>query len=64
MKVVIEIYQSTFNSEWNCDVTTVSDGGNSETEYWKTSDFCALLYLVGKEFVKAKCIAQDASRSN
>ncbi len=58
MKMTIEIWQSTFNSEWNCDITT-SNTSQDETEHWAVEDFCALLNLLGEKFPNAKCIAKE-----
>ena len=58
MKITIELWQSSFNGEWNCDI---SSGENSfeETQHWAVEDFCALLNLISERFPKAKCISKD-----
>lgn len=58
MKLTIEIWQNKFNSEWNCDITTITDS-QSATEYWAVDDFCALLSLVGEKIPSAKCVSLD-----
>lgn len=55
MKVTIEIWQSKFNDEWNCNITTTKDE-QPATEYWAVEDFCELLNLIGDRFPKAKII--------
>jgi len=58
VKVTIEIWQSSFNEEWNCDIST-NDDGIDATEYWAVDDFAALLQLVSEKFPKAKCITKE-----
>ncbi len=53
MKVTIEIWQNTFNDEWNCNITT-TNGGACETEYWAVQNFVDILALCGKHFHNAK----------
>ncbi len=58
MKVTIEIWQSSFNSEWNCDITTTTTNSD-ETEHWAVEDFCALLNLLSEKFPGAQFIARE-----
>lgn len=58
MNVTIEIWQSQFNDEWNCNVTTSEDKNNDETEFWSVEDFCSVLNLISEKFPKAKCISK------
>lgn len=58
MKVTIEIWESSFNSEWNCDITTRSTHSD-ETEYWSLENFTDLLKLLGDKFPKAKVYADN-----
>ena len=61
MKITIEIWQSEFNSEWNCDITS-RNCGDDETEHWAVENFCALLNLLSDRFPKAKFIPVDESQ--
>lgn len=54
MKVTIEIWQSAFTDEWNCDITTTEEGSTA-TEYWAVENFCALLNMVSAKIPNAKC---------
>ncbi len=58
MKVTIELWQSSFNDEWNCNVRTEHDGFD-ETDYWAVEDFCALLRLISEKFPNAKCVNKE-----
>ncbi len=58
MKVTIELWQSSFNEEWNCDIST-GENGPDETEYWAVEDFCALLRLISEKFPNAKCVNKE-----
>jgi hypothetical protein len=53
MKITIEIWQSSFNSEWNCNISS-AENGLDETEYWAVDDFCALLNLISTKIPHAK----------
>ena len=53
MKLTIEIWQSTFNDEWNCDIKT-QKGDKDETEYWAIDNFCNLLNLIDSKITNAK----------
>jgi len=54
MKITIEIWQSEFNGEWNCDIRTGKDP--DATEYWNVENFCDLINLLGERFPKAKIV--------
>lgn len=60
MKITIEIWQSDFNDEWNCDITS-RNNGDDETEYWAVEHFCQLLTIISKRFPKAKFVPLDES---
>lgn len=60
MKIIIEIWQSEFNKEWNCDITS-RNNGQDEVEHWAVEDFCHLLSLLGERFPKSKFIPLDES---
>lgn len=53
MKMKIEIWQSEFNNEWNCDITT-TENGYDETKSWSVENFCDILKLCTEHFPKAK----------
>ena len=57
MKLTIEVYQSTFNDEWNCNIKTSEEP--ETTEYWAVENFCDLLSLIGDKFPKAKIISEQ-----
>lgn len=58
MKVTIQLWQSQFNDEWNCDIST-NENGYDETDSWAVEDFCSLLKLLSKKFPNAKCITEE-----
>lgn len=53
MKITINIWQSSFNDEWNCVINS-EENGFDETEYWAVDNFCSLLNLIADKFPKAK----------
>ncbi len=62
MKVIIEIYQSKFNDEWDCNIRT-QDSDYNETKYWSTDNFCDLLKLLSDVFPKSRCIGADKNET-
>lgn len=57
MKVEIEIWQSKFNGEWNCNIRTIKENDDS-TEYWAVENFCDLLNMICEKIPNAKCVAK------
>ena len=55
MKITIEIWQSNFNDEWNCDIQT-RNHEQDKKEYWAVDHFCELLSMLSERFPKAKFI--------
>lgn len=58
MKVTIEIWQSSFNDEWNCDISS-SDNGPDETSHWSVENFIGLLNMLSDKIPNAKCVAKE-----
>lgn len=57
MKITIEVWQSQFNDEWNCNITTTKDEEDA-TEYWAVENFCDLLKMISEKIPTAKCVGK------
>jgi|HubBroStandDraft_5_1064220.scaffolds.fasta_scaffold69074_8 hypothetical protein len=58
MKITIEIWQSKFNEDWYCDISSGEDEGK-ETQHWSCENFIDLLKMINKKIPNAQCITKE-----